>query len=543
MLLLLLCGSFAGIIIGAGGTIPQRVESEKESPFHRLLREYDFKYRRIMETESIAVQQQEFERLDNELDRLEKKAEGVESWLSVLKRRRQLAQTHSRYAQAYRQSSQRAARAFPYSEHIAAVAAAALVYEAAITREGEAQLRSAIPLLASSRLLPMRLSLHVLLGDFRSPERAIERMLPITGLPADTNVISGFAAPEAESIAADLAILRILTENPFAAATDIQTALFAFPSPAITRLAAEYLYDFGSLLRSAELFSLLPDEESLSRQADALWLADYTDSARTIWTMLTTAADLTLQSNAFYNLALTAHTDREEAALLERLIKQINTEIPSRQYGFIRFSRFFAASQAIAILDADQNPSLLIDLEMLKRQTEIGEVARIVADTWLLLDRYPESEELYQWGAWYFALQRIHTENTMLLRNAARQAFTGQWIDIHKALRHIREDNIDAAEALLRAIPPQNADWTVAANLGRILETRHAPAPALESYEIAAAALIALDQLEMASRIYIRIAHCLKTMGRIDASRRALEHALDLNPDNLNARLELYRLQ
>jgi tetratricopeptide (TPR) repeat protein len=550
MLFLLLGAGLIGIIAGAGGTVPRRAEPERESPFHRLLREYDFKYRQIAEIESQAVQRQEFERLDNDLDRLEERAEGVESWLSVLKRRRQLAvragelaRTDSRYMQAYRQSAQRAALAFPFSEQIAVVAAAALIQDAAITREAEVQLRTILPLLASPRLFPMRLSLHVLMGDFRSPERAIERMLPITRLPPDTSLIPGFAAPEAQSIAANLTTLRILTGNPFTAAADIQAVLFAFPTPSITRLAAEYHYDFGNLLRSAELFSLLPDEESQGRQADALWLADYTDSARTIWTMLTASPNPVLQGNAFYNLALTAHTDEEEMVILERLLRQANTGELSRQYGLIRYSRFFEAPQAIAILDTEQNPSLLIDLETLRRQTEIREVPRIIADTWITLDRYPGSEELYQWGAWYFALQRNYTEIAMLLRNAARQGFSGQWMQLHEALQQIHKGNVDAAEDILWAIPAQDAHWTVAANLGRILETRRAPARALESYEIALIGVMEEGLLDMASRIQVRIAHCLKALGRTDASRRALEYALDLNPDNLNARLELYRLQ
>jgi tetratricopeptide (TPR) repeat protein len=45
-----------------------------------------------------------------------------------------------------------------------------------------------------------------------------------------------------------------------------------------------------------------------------------------------------------------------------------------------------------------------------------------------------------------------------------------------------------------------------------------------------------------ASRIQVRIAYCLKSLGRIEESRRALQYAIDLNPDNLTARMELDRL-
>ena len=276
-------GLFLLLIIGillAGTFVRSRgaADGVRESAFYRLLREYDFKYRQVAETGG-TMRRQEFERLDSELDRLEKQAEVVESWLSILKRRRQLAKLDPRYEESYRQSSQRAVAAFPHSEPITAVAAAALVHNAAITRENEALLREALPLLTGSRFAPMRLGLHVLLGDFKSPEQAL------ASLSRDFTSPGQFTASELEReiIYPDLTILKILTGDTPSAAIDIQNALNAFPSPGLTRLAAEYFFDFGDLLRAAELFSQLPDEESLGRQADALWLAGYPDNARVIW--------------------------------------------------------------------------------------------------------------------------------------------------------------------------------------------------------------------------------------------------------------------
>jgi tetratricopeptide (TPR) repeat protein len=194
-------------------------------------------------------------------------------------------------------------------------------------------------------------------------------------------------------------------------------------------------------------------------------------------------------------------------------------------------------------LEAERDSAdMLIDLEILKRRTETEETARIIAETWLLLDRYSGTEDLYQWGAWYFILQRNYTESAILLRAATRHNFSGQWMNIHEALQQLHEGYVDAAEETLKAIPPQDANWTIAANLGRILESQRAPARALESYERAAAAVMETDQI-LASRIQVRIARCLKTLGRIEESRRALNYALNLNPDNLNARLELSRLE
>ncbi|MCL2270657.1 MAG: hypothetical protein FWC24_04860 [Treponema sp.] len=530
MLLLLIGGVLAGTYLSGRGVVGE----VRVSAFHRLLEEYDFKYRQLSQ-EGAAVRRQGFERLDNDLNRLEKQAEAVESWLSILKRRRQLAGIDPHYEQSYRQSSRRAALAFPYSEPIAAVAAAALVYNAGITREDEAYLRKILPLLAGSRVVPLRLSLHVLLGDFNNLEQALARV------PRNFASPGLFAASvlDKEVIYPDLVILKILAGDIPSASIDIQTALNAFPSGGLIRLAAEYFYDFGSLLRSAELFSALSDEAALLRQADALWLAGYPDSARTIWAMFPA------HSKALYNLAMTALTLEEEVDLLQKLASGTDEDI-SRRFGLIRFSRLFEAPRAVAILDAGRGAAspadTLIDLEILRRRTEIAEMTRIIAETWLLLERYPGEEDLYQWGAWYFDLQRSYAETSRLLKTAERYSFSGYWMGLHEAFQQIRRDNLDAAEDILVDISAINSHWTAAANLGRILEARRAPARALDKYEQALAAVVGTDDIT-ASRIQVRVAHCLKTLGRFNESRRALEYALDLNPDNLTARLELNRLE
>jgi tetratricopeptide (TPR) repeat protein len=190
----------------------------------------------------------------------------------------------------------------------------------------------------------------------------------------------------------------------------------------------------------------------------------------------------------------------------------------------------------------------LIDLEILRRRTETTEMPRMVAETWLLLDRYSDVEDIYQWGAWYFGLQRNYAESAKLLQLAMRHNFTGDWIDLHKALQYIREGNLNVAEDTLAGIiASQTAEghWEAAANLGRVLESLLAPARALTHYEKAMAILSEWDEEDAwitASRIQVRIALCLKIFGRIEESRRALEYAIELNPENLTARLELSRL-
>ena len=577
LLLLIIGGSLIAVYaLGRGYGFEN---TEGASGFYGFLREYDYKSRGILAAGLNAVQRRELDSLDTELDRLEKKAEGVESWLSILKRRRQLARLDTRYVQAYRQSAHRAALAYPYSEPLAAVAAAALIQDTAITREAETELRRHLPQLSDARFNSLRLGLHVLLGDFKTPQKAVAALpheFPGKQLSAALWRSILPTAAEAETIAADLAIVRLLRGDAAGAAAEIQAILSgdsgdkdASPPPELVRFAAEYYYDFGDLLRSAELFSHLQDDKALGRQADALWLANYAANARRIWSMLATPRSL-------YNLALTAETPEEAAGLLERLAALPETAgDPSLQYGLVRYSRLLNAPRAIAILETGKDSfsrlpeknalpekaplptEALIDLEILRRRTEIGETGRLIAETWLLLGRYPEAEALYRWGAWFFDLQRNYGETALLLRNAARHSFSGQWILIHNALQQARDGNLDEAESLFASIPIVSREWSVAANLGRILETRRAPVRALEQYEAALAAIMGtgeaaggnrydsdnLRRQESAARIQLRIAHCLKSLGRIDESRRALEYALDLNPENLDARLELHRLE
>jgi tetratricopeptide (TPR) repeat protein len=532
LILSLLTGAGIAVVYFLGGG-PAGQSAGQDRGFYRLLREYDL---------SAQVPGAETADLDRLLDRMEKKTEGVESWFSVLKRRRHLARLNSRFIPAYRQSARRARRAYPYSEPLAALAAAALIQNTAINGEAETELRDCLPLLSGGRFGPLRLSLHVLLGDLKNPETAAAR------LPADLTA-AGESSPlpisEREVLSTDLAIVKLLRGDSAAAAAEMQSVFAQHSagqdnfSAESLRFSAEFLYDFGDILRSAELFSLLPDDAALLRQADALWLAGYAVNARAVWSILPLP-------RALYNLAVSAEDPDEAVLLLERLGGLSGGDI-SRQYGLIRYSRFLDTSQAVAVLEAgakepggaDGGVRALVDLEILKRRTELWGTGRLTAETWLLLGRYPAEENLYQWGAWFFDFQRQYGESAVLLKNAARRGFSGRWFSLHEALQMIRDGNLDAAETSLVSLSAQTSDWPAAANLGRVLEARRAPARALEYYEIAASAV---SNREAASLIQFRAAHCLKTLGRAGDSRRVLEYALDLNPDNLGARLELGRL-
>jgi tetratricopeptide (TPR) repeat protein len=101
------------------------------------------------------------------------------------------------------------------------------------------------------------------------------------------------------------------------------------------------------------------------------------------------------------------------------------------------------------------------------------------------------------------------------------------------------EGDIETAEDLLRSIPSDDRDWPVYANLGRILEAQRSVSRALEQYELAFGST---ENPKAASRLQQRIARCNSALGRPGDAIAALIYAVELDPDNLSARLELDRM-
>ncbi|MDR1239680.1 MAG: hypothetical protein LBK27_06175 [Treponema sp.] len=552
-----LSGIILAVLTGAALAVSLfiRPEIPAAASFHGSLGDYDRALRRGGETP---------ERLSRMLDRLEADGLGLEPALSVLKRRRALAQAYPPLLPRYREAAQNAAADWPHSEPLAAVAAAALLQGRALDGSAAADLRSRLPLLASAGLSPLRVSLHILLGDFKDPQSAAGARLD-AGLAAALPRFRARLEPEAaEALIADMAILKLLDGDAEGAAAEIQAGLYGDPppSPDFLRFAAEYFYDYRDPLRAAELFSRLDTPADISRQADSLWISGRAENARSLWAVLVSPAggqqaaggrqaetSAALTGRALYNLALSAGDDGEAAALLERLITLPPPETaaagPAGEtgiYGRIRYSRLLNAPAALAVLETGPGPSSpapLLELELLRRRSESWEPDRVIGETWLLLGRRSRQEEIYRWGAWYFERQRRPGETLRLLRAAERQGIAAPWLRLHEALSLAENGESGGAEELLRAIPAENAGWEVSANLGRILENRRSPAAAIAAYETAASLV---QDRQTAARIQLRIARCLKSLGRSQESRRVLEYARDLDPGNINVRLELDRL-
>jgi tetratricopeptide (TPR) repeat protein len=492
--------------------------TRQQDSFARSLRQYDLQLGKITGTQA------EYERLNRDLDRIERAAIGVESWLSVLKRRRSLSRMYPSSEENYRKSINNALNVFPNSQPITAIAAAALVKNTTINSEAEQLLRDWLAGLTDPLFNKARLGLHVLLGDFRSPQRAVV-------IPA------GLTSDGTEAITMNLIILKTIRGNIQGAAGDIQTMMYLIPSLDSLRLAAEFFYDFGELERSAEIFSLINDEKALIRQADALYLAGYEENARMIWSILSNSNN----NKSLYNLGFTSEDKDTAVKWYEKLINLDSTYIddPSvRQFGLIRYSRLLDTSQAISLLrNTSGNP--FIDLEIIRRESLNWEIGRQIAETWLLLDRHEGDENMYRWAAWLILFQRNYSEIRILLDRMEMLNLDYQWVKIYRAIQLMFDGDIEKAEEILRSIPFDEAEWTVHANLGGILEAERSPARALEQY---GSAFSKIQNPKTAARIQIRIARCYTALNRPSDAILALVYAMELDPENLTARLELDRL-
>jgi hypothetical protein len=558
-LLLLISGLLCFFVFYSGGSFFAPSNAGDGDAFYRELKEFD----------ALLVDRESFENpavLNRALDKLEKKALGVESHLSILKRRRSLAQGDPRFIHPYQAAAEKVAKDMPFSEPLAALAAEALLLEhPSLPKEIAAPLRDYASRLSETKLKPLALSLYVLLGDMQNPIKAAA----ISNRETFFSMVlpeKGIGASEAlkQDLAIDLAILRIFAGDQAEATAHINSMIQngGSSNQEILRFAAEFFYDYGNPLKSAEIFSQYADEKSLARQADALWLSDYVPGARNIWTALVSPEQGTgdgsgsssiIKARSLYNLAATSANQEEEAAYLTRLLTLLSApgeviadpQLRSQDleqsyhiYGIIRYTRLLDTFQSISILEQDasmHNP--LIDLELLRRQRDIWSVDRMIAETWLLINRYPEDARMYQWGCYLFNYQRRYDEILLLIKNAEYYHISGLWMDIYNGLQLVTEGKLEEGEQQLKSI---SADiWQVPANIARILEARRSPTAALGYYEIAAALV---KDKEAAARIQFRISYCFRSLDRNQESRQALEKALELNPDYLNARLELRRM-
>jgi thioredoxin-like negative regulator of GroEL len=528
-LVLALCLSGGLIVLArSSGTALFPPPPRRGGDFFTLLRDYD---------QAAGPARAGPDELDRRLTELEKKALGVETHLSVLKRRRSLARTDPRFWDAYIQAAYRGAALFPFSEPLAAAAGEALIREGHIDAERALDYAA---LLRNGAFLPLSLSLYGFSGALGDPARAAA----VPQLP-ELLSLAGEFLPERyrASLLVNAALLRLIRGDQAAALALVQTLPAPEKdNPEFRRFVAELFYDAGEPLRAAELFSRLPDTASAARQADALALAGRLDSARALWITLSNDDDDAIKTRCLYNLAATAAESGEALACLERLLAAAPEDIP----GIIAYTRLLESPRALAILEgtALSRSEPLLDLELLRRNRDTLPIGRMIPETWLLIERHNNALPPYEWGCYYFDRQRRYDETRILIRNAALRGLDSPLLRLHQGLGLIREGRLDEAEQMLQTIPREGRIWQVNANIARILEARRSVSAALGYYEMAAAQIPPEPEKggPDGALLQLRIAHCLRGLDRERESRRVLEYALTLDPENLQVRLELERL-
>ncbi|GHU21357.1 hypothetical protein FACS1894164_01520 [Spirochaetia bacterium] len=467
---------------------------------------------------------------DRTLDKLERRAFGLESKLSILKRRRALALQDSRYIDAYHTSASRAISRIPGSELLNL-----LLSESILLKE---------PVLSDQS----RKELYTRAGNVRTTERAFD-LYALSGVlsdPEQASVIlhhewnSGQLEPEWER---DLAVLHILNGATKKASEQLDRMTQGEPDPQVIQLAGRFFYDYGQPEKAAKLLSSLFYDENVELQADALYLSGLEDSARDLWKTLTMSLDPSVRIRSRYNLATTTNNPAEALNLLEQNSADlwIVPDPNYRRYTTILQTRLLDPPRAFAVLEemAYQEHSPLIDLEYISRRQDRVSVDKTVAELWLLLNRYPEEESLYEWAAFFFEYQKRPAEMKILLEHIDHKAIEGAWVDMYHGLRALQENRLNAAGEYFEAIPAGNAPWQVTANRARILEQRSQFQPAIVLYQDA---LASTKNPAQSAKILIRISRCFSAMGWEEDARVMLKRARETDPDSLIIRLETQRL-
>jgi hypothetical protein len=501
---------------------------------------------------------------------MERQAATAGETLSLLKRRRVLALRDAAFLPAYEEAADAAAARYPFSAEAAACALEALVLSDRPDKTARAG--RLVTALTGSDFLAASFLARTVSGAFSSPARAAE--IPgLLSLLIEAQVLFPRSAARRAALDIDAVILSCLKGNAPGAEPYLAELLAgtqgeegaANPevSSRIRRFAAEFYYDYEGPRAAAETLAASSEPGDIAFRADALYLSGDIAGARAGWRLLASgpeAASLSapvppdIRLRALYNLAATAAKNagpgtpaaQEERAALDGLFAEALEETrdpgaalsESALYGLLLYTRGLDAANAAAVLsDSRFKASPLLELELLRRRLEILPAERRAPEVWLLLGRRPESEAVLRWAVWYFGFQRLYEDEALALKEAVRRGFQGAWVSAARAAALLREggDGVTEGERLLEGVPSDERDWTVTANLARVREHRKEFQAALAGYERAASMLHGGGNRRAEAAVQVRVARCLSALNRPAESRRALEYALDLDPDNLDA--------
>jgi hypothetical protein len=564
LLLLLLLGLTLGISFLAKNGILPAPKSAAQADFYQNLYLFD----NVLDMESLNGSLNHTH-IGNLLETLEKSAVGTEAWLSLLKRYRKLSKQYPGYADGYRGAVSLAEKKYPHSALIAALSAEAALLADPSGAPPEKLNKTALLLsesgpLSQGSFFPIAFCLYASGGSLDTVESAhsvkrIDALFDAFNGNMPYSGGDGTAERVREAMLVDAALVKIVDGRREEAAYGLaRLEPDKVVLPKTLSFIANYSYDFANPLLAAELWVKSGGESDLARAASALYIGGETEGARSLinlWLALTkyaaagakTDTGSASRGRALYSAAAMAASDPERIPYLEQLLAGTGSgDRDTVDAGLVMYTRLQTEDRARAILSdyPFTRQSALLDLEYLRRSLETMPPDRAVAETWLLLDRHPDSEITYRWAAWYFEYQRRYEDLEALYRFAAQNHVEIPFLDFHRALRLVRDGNMKEGMDLLENAGDIPA-WQRSANIALLLYARREFAAALKHWEDAAATIPsgASPSLRAAgARIYLKMAECRRILGgRPEDIRRDLERAQELDGENIDVRLALRR--
>jgi tetratricopeptide (TPR) repeat protein len=504
-------------------------------------------------------------RLDAILSNAEGNAVSVNDHLSVLKRRRILAKSVSEYQLQYQNAVARILEKFPYSEQISIIAGEALLLNKNELNENDKIALSQYIKNISIRNPIVLLGFYLFEGQARN--LATAKQIP-QAAEMYAAAIDHVGKAEQPIIAMDTVILQILADNKSGVINLINKYKTSLLEQAHSAwFMAEVLYDFDDPSAAVSFLGIedypYVNDQSIIRLADSLYRIGDIHDARFFWNMFMIpenaqgavpdasqkasqeAAQNAIHEKALYNLASTSQTDEEKKLYLEELF----SITPNHVDGRIMYSRLLNHAEAVTFLNQTMTESKepRIELELITQNRSFSTPGKTAADIWLLLNRYPANQELYQWASYFFEEMRMYDEADQLEKNAGYNFIDGEWLALQKALQAMRTGEFAQAENLLQNISSESSiesalknAWEVSANLGLIKETQLSFDEAIKYYE---RALSLCGSNKDQALIQLNMARCFSAVGNSGEARRVLQYAQELDPDNLRVRLELRKLQ
>ncbi len=453
---------------------------------------------------------------------------GVESFMSVLSRRRRLSAQHpDPYARSYLSAALEASERFPYSDPLCASVVDAALACPPGDAEAAAALRTSAPRLNAEAFPSLRAAAERRLGA-SGPSSS----LPVPMLLGAADAYARADAGASEALAVDAALASLLGGDALGARTIVRDR-FPRPdelSPRNVRFAAELEYDFGDRRQAAALFSRLDGAENALRRADAAFLAGDLAQARIGWTEAAGSSP-SAASIALYNLATHAAAADSGVAYARRLV----AAAPDFEPGRVLLARLADESSALGVAGGSAGAGL-VELERIRTGAPAAGYDRTRALLWMLLNAHPRLEQAAEWTAWYAARNGDFDEALLAAASYAQESGPASWTGFYEGLVYARDGRLDEAGRAFGRAAAAGGDWRLAANEALVLESKRSTADALKRYEIAAS----LRPLPAdAAEIQLRISRLLRSLGRDSDAERALRYAADLDPGNRRVRADL----